>query len=576
MEDNNMIKYKLCIWRVNSRTKQVTREAVPASWEKLGGRGLVARILLDEVPPACEPLGPLNKLVFTPGLLVGHMLSSCDRISVGGKSPLTGGVKEANAGGTTGLHLMFLGIKALIIEDKPIDDTWSVLLITQSGISFEPADGLIGCGTFECAHKLIERYGSKIAVAVIGQGGEMQLASAGIQNFDKENLPARIAARGGLGAVMGTKKIKAIVIDAKVGQKPPIAHPEEYKQTQKAYTKALMDHPQTGVYRDYGTAAMARMADSFGGLPTRNFSAGQFEEVETISGEYMRDVILQRDGDGEPTHACMPGCTIRCSNNYAGADGKTIVSPLEYETIGLMGSNLGISDLDKIAKLNWIVNDLGLDSIEIGAALGVAAKAGLMEFGDYERATQLIGEIKQNTPFGRLLGSGATMTGKVLGVEQVPAVKGQAMSSYEPRAIKGTGVTYATSPQGADHTSGLTIRAKVNHLDPNGQAALSRTYQITMAGYDTLGACIFAGSGFGAAPDTIRDLLNSRYDWNVDSDILQVLGKETLRLEREFNLRAGFTKADDRLPEWMTREPLPPHNVVFDVSEEDLDGVFNW
>jgi aldehyde:ferredoxin oxidoreductase len=423
---------------------------------------------------------------------------------------------------------------------------------------------------------LIEKYGSKIAVAVIGQGGEMQLAAAGIQNFDKENLPSRIAARGGLGAVMGSKKIKAIIIDAKEGQKPPITHPEDFRKAQKAYTKALLEHPQTAVYRDYGTAAMARLCQTFGALPTRNFSVGQFDAVETISGEYMRDVILERGGDGEPTHACMPGCTIRCSNNYADSNGQSIVSPLEYETIGLMGSNLGIGDLDTIANLNWIVNDLGLDSIEIGAALGVAAQAGLMEFGNGERAAQLLDEIKQNTPLGRLLGNGATVTGKVLGVEQVPAVKGQAMSSYEPRAIKGTGVTYATSPQGADHTSGLTIRAKINHLDPNGQADISRTTQINMAGYDTLGACIFAGFGFSAAPETICDLLNSRYDWNIDADILQVLGRESLKLEREFNRRAGFTNADDRLPEWMTREPLPPHNVVFDVSEEDLDGVFNW
>lgn len=576
MDDKSTDNFDYCIWRVNNRTKIVTREPVPAAYEHIGGRALIARILLDEVPAKCEPLGPLNKLLFTPGLLVGHMLSSCDRISVGGKSPLTGGVKEANAGGTTGLHMMFLGIKALIIEDKPINDDWSVLLINREGITFQPAAGLVGCGVFECGQKLSEKYGNKIAVAVIGQSGELQLATAGIQNFDKENLPSRIAARGGLGALMGSKKIKAIVFDSKDGQKPPIAHPEEFRQAQKIYTKALMEHPQTAVYRDYGTAAMGRMCNSFGALPTRDFSAGVYEDVETISGEYMRDVILARDGEGEPTHACMPGCTIRCSNNYADANGKSIVSPLEYETIGLMGSNLGISNLDTIAKLNWRVNDLGLDSIEIGAALGVAARAGLMQFGDGERAAELIDEIKRNTPLGRLLASGATITGKVLGVEQVPSVKGQAMSAYEPRAIKGTGVTYATSPQGADHTSGLTIRAKINHLDPNGQAAVSLTAQINMAGYDTLGACIFAGFGFGAAPETVRDLLNSRYDWNVGSDILQVLGRESLTLEREFNRQAGFTNADDRLPEWMTREPLPPHNVVFDVSEEDLDGIFKW
>lgn len=572
--NTNFFEYRVC--RVNSQELSFKFENVPSSWEKLGGRGLIAKILVDEVPARCEPLGAHNKLIFTPGLLVGHMLSSCDRISVGGKSPLTGGVKEANAGGTTGLHMAFLGLKALIIEDKPRNDTWHVLYVNKEGIRFDSAEGLVGLGVYECGEKIIEKYGPKIAASIIGPGGEMQLTTAGIQNFDKENLPSRIAARGGLGAVMGSKKIKAIVFDAKDGQKPPIVNTEQYRLAQKTFTKALMDAPQTTVYRDYGTAAMSRMSNSFGGIPTRNFSAGEFENVETISGEYMRDVILERGGEGNPTHACMPGCTIRCSNNYPDSNGVSIVSPLEYETIGLMGSNLGISDLDIVGKLNKVVNDLGLDSIEIGAALGVAAKAGLMEFGDGDRAMELIAEIKRNTPFGRLLGSGATITGKVLGVEEVPAVKGQAMSAYEPRAIKGTGVTYATSPQGADHTSGLTIRYKVNHLDPNVQAELSRTVQINMAGYDTLGACIFTGSGFTNAPEAIRDLLNARYGWNVNTDILQVLGRESLKLEREFNKMAGFTSADDRLPEWMTREPLPPNNSVFDVSENDLDGLFDW
>ena len=150
------------------------------------------------------------------------------------------------------------------------------------------------------------------------------------------------------------------------------------------------------------------------------------------------------------------------------------------------------------------------------------------------------------------------------------------MPAYDPRAIKGTGVTYATSPQGADHTCGLTIRAKIRHTDPEGQADLSRGGQISMAGYDTLGVCIFAGFGFAVAPDTIAALLNARYGWDVDTTILQELGRETLKLEREFNKGAGFTSADDRLPEWMTREPVAPTNAVFDVSEEDLDNVFNW
>jgi len=252
-----------------------------------------------------------------------------------------------------------------------------------------------------------------------------------------------------------------------------------------------------------------------------------------------------------------------------------IVSPLEYETIGLLGSNLGISDLETIGRMNYKVNDLGLDSIDIGAALGVVAEAGLMDWGDGIRAMELIDEIRAGTPLGRIIGSGAALSGKILGIERVPVVKGQAMSAYEPRSIKGTGVTFATSPQGADHTSGLTIRAKVNHLDPKGQADLSRTIQINMAGYDTLGACIFAGFGFTSAPESIRDLLNARYGWNLDSNVLQNLGRETLLMEREFNRRAGFTKEDDRLPEWMCREPVPPFNAVFDVPDQDLDDIFN-
>jgi len=318
------------------------------------------------------------------------------------------------------------------------------------------------------------------------------------------------------------------------------------------------------------------MCQHFGSLPTRGFSVGQFEGAEKISGEHMREVILQRDGRGKTTHACMRGCAIQCSNIYVDSKGEEIVAPLEYETIGLMGSNLGIDDLDTIAYLSREVADLGLDTIDMGAALGVAAQAGLMEWGDGERAMELISEIRKGTPLGRVLGNGAAATGLVFGVERVPAVKGQAMSAYDPRAIKGTGVTFATSPQGADHTCGLTIRAKVNHTDPKGQAEISRSSQISMAGYDTLGVCIFAGFGFGMALHTIPELLNARYGWQVDEDILSELGKQTLQMERTFNKLAGFTSADDRLPEWMTREPLAPTNAVFDVPDEDLDSVFDF
>jgi aldehyde:ferredoxin oxidoreductase len=468
-------------------------------------------------------------------------------------------------------------MKALIIEGQPQGKDWWVLYLSKDGCRFDPAPELAGLGVYDSAARLLERYGPKVSISLIGPGGEMQLRAAGIQNLDKDRMPTRINARGGLGALMGSKRLKAIIFDTAGGQKQPLADPAAFRAAQKIYTQEVMNHPQSQAYRDYGTAGIARMCNTFGALPTRNFSCGSNPEVETISGEYMREQILRRGGKADPSHACMAGCTIRCSNVYTGEDGQEVlVSPLEYETIGLMGSNVGIQDLDVIARMNWIVNDLGLDSIDLGAALGVAAEAGLLEFGDGARAIQLLREIYTGSPTGRMLGNGAALTGQVLGVQRVPVVKNQALSAYDPRAIKGTGITYATSPMGADHTAGLTIRAKIDHLDPTIQVTPSRNAQINMAGYDTLGACIFAGFGFAASPESIRDLINARYGWQVGTDFLQVLGRETLLLEREFNRQAGFTKQDDRLPEWMRREALAPTGAVFDVAESDLDSVFAW
>jgi len=572
-----MTDYKSQVWRVNVQGKTLKQEPVSDSWQRLGGRGLLARILLDEVDPTCDPLGPSNKLIFAPGLLVGHMLSSTDRISVGGKSPLTGGIKEANAGGRTGLHMAYMGIHALIIEGMPKDDGFWVLHLSLNGAKWEKADDLAGLGVYATAPKLIENYGDKVAIALIGPGGEMKMKAAGIQNIDKDKIPSRMAARGGLGAVMGSKGLKAIVFDNAGGQRPPIVNSDAFKVATKDYTKAVLEHPQSATYRDYGTAAMAQMTQRFAALPAKNFSRGTFEQVDNISGEQLREFTLTRGKPSDPSHACMAGCTIKCSNVFGGDDGKIIVSPLEYETIGLMGTNLEIASLDSIGRLNWEVNDLGLDSIEIGGALGVAADAGLMGWGSEKDALKLIGEIRNGTELGHVIGDGAVTVGKKYGIGRVPAVKGQAMSAYEPRSIKGTGVTYATTPQGADHTCGLTIRAQIDHLDPTAQKDVSLNAQLNMAGYDTLGACIFAGFGYAATPDgVVKRLLSARYGWDdLPDNILQALGKQTIKMEREFNKRAGFTEEDDRLPKWMTEEALPENGAVFDVSEDVLDHIFD-
>lgn len=563
------------VLRANLQTGQIRYEETPEAWRRLGGRGLVARFLLDEVPARCDPMGAENKLIWAPGLLVGHMLSSCDRISVGGKSPLTGGVKEANAGGTTGLKMVWLGLSALIVEGDPAANYgWKILVVTSDGARLEDAGDLVGLGLKDTALRLTERFGKKIGISAIGPGGERRYYTAGITHIDKDRNLTRISARGGLGAVMGAKRLKAIVFDCPQSNQPPLVDKDLFRDASRRYIARLKEHPQTSqIYTFYGTAAMVKLCGSLGGMPTRNFSAGSFEDAEKISGETIHDLNLSRGGD--VSHACMPGCTIKCSNIYAGPDGETLVTPLEYETIGLMGSNLGLNDPDVIARMNDIANDLGIDTIDVGAAIGVAAEAGWMAYGDGERALEIMDEVQRDTALGRIVAGGAALAGKILGVERVPVVKGQAMSAYDPRAIKGTGVTYATSPQGGDHTAGLTVRAKVNHLDPDVQIELSRNAQYNTAGYDSLGACVMGSFGFALDPTIVPDLVNGRYGWGVGSNYLRELGRETILLEREFNRQAGFSAAEDRLPNWMQREALPPMNGVFDVPDDALDTIYD-
>ncbi|GAB6152141.1 aldehyde ferredoxin oxidoreductase C-terminal domain-containing protein [Desulfosporosinus burensis] len=559
------------ILRVDMANLTIDHEPVKEKYSLLGGRALIARFLLDEVNPTCEPLGRHNKLIFAPGLLGGSKVFSSGRISIGGKSPLTGGVKESNGGGVVGVKLGRLGYKAIIIEELPQNDQKYLLYVNQEGIKLLPANDYWGLGVYDTAARLREKFGKSIAISCIGPAGEKKFLSAGIANTDTEGVPSRYSGRGGLGAVMGSKGIKALIIDDSGVKSIEPIHAEKFKAALKEYARLSGESPVTQVYTKYGTAATLQVANALGGLPTRNFSAGVYEKAEVISGEHLYDVLVERKG--KPSHACMPGCIIRCSNVYVDKQGKEIVSPLEYETIALMGSNLEIDDFDVIAQLNYLCNDYGIDTIETGATLGVAMDGGLLAFGDAEGALNLVHEIGKGSLVGRVLGMGAQIAGKVLGVSNVPVVKGQAMPGYEPRGIKGTAVTYATSPMGADHTAGITIRAKVDHHSPEGQAGLSRKAQYTVPIWDELGLCLFASATLGPNLELLCEIINSLMDLDLDEAKLFELAANTVQWEREFNKRAGFTKADDRLPEYFREVNNPANNCVFDVSDEELDSV---
>ncbi len=559
--------------RVDTGTQNISYDPVPEAYQDLGGRILTARILSDELKPTCDPLGKHNKLVFATGLLAGTAVSSSGRLSIGGKSPLTKGIKESNSGGTLAARLAQMQIKALILEGLPENTAPFILIIEPEGSRIIPAEAYQHLGVYAFTEAMLEQYPGA-SLACIGPAGERLYNAAGVAITDTDGCPSRYCGRGGLGAIMGAKGLKAVVIPEK--GKVPLAREQDFKEALKRYTQTLKDAPGTQAYRDYGTAAMLDHVNGLKGLPTRNFSQGVFEQAEQINARAMVTNISNRGGEGRLSHPCMPGCIIQCSNVYPGPDGKTLVAPLEYENMVLLGSNLGIGDLDDIARLNWHCNDIGVDAIETGCALGVAMEAGLAPFGDGRAALDLLEEVRLGTPLGRVLGSGSGITGSVFGVRNVPVVKNQGMPAYDPRAIKGMGVTYATSAMGADHTCGPTARGEVDHTSPGDQADLSLKMQKIVAMFDCTGLCLFCIGAVAPHPNLILELINACHGWDKDLDWLNSMYLEMMRLEHGFNARAGFTKLDNRFNEAFTERKLPELGTVFDVPDEELDRILEF
>jgi aldehyde:ferredoxin oxidoreductase len=579
--------------RFNMANLSVTLEELPEAYKYLGGRGLTSTIVHDEVDPMCHPLGPNNKLIFAPGLVTGTAAPTSARISVGGKSPLTGGIKEANAGSGFPPALASLGVRAIVVEGQPEEKgKWYLAHVSWDGdagqpkVEFMPADQYAGRDVYEVFPELFERFG-KVNVAGIGVAGEYLYSNSGVVFDDLEGRPSRYAGRGGLGAVMGSKGLKFIVVDRAGAPGVPVVDKELLDRGRKELTQALMAAGITkpkGSLNMYGTAVLINIMNEAGGLPTRNFSDGRFDGAPKIAGESIFEGNKERLGKELYNHACSPGCIIRCSNTWHREDGSEHVSCQEYESIWSLGANCGIDSLDVTGELIRLCNAYGVDTIEMGCTLAVAMEGGLLEFGDGDKAIELMHELGKGTPVGRILGAGTATTARVLGVSRTPVVKGQSMPAYEPRAVKGIGITYATSTMGADHTAGYTISpeildvtASLDPLTPEGKAAVSRGFQTTTAWItDTTGHCLFITFAmdeptfFQGVLDEVNGVLGTKY---AVEDITK-MGAEILRKERAFNEAAGFTRLDDRVPEFMKYEKLPPHNQVFDVPDEALDAVY--
>ena len=570
--------------RVDTKNRTFSFETPPAEFAPLGGRALTSRMVLDEVPATCHPLSRSNKLIIAPGLLSGTAAANSGRLSVGAKSPLTGGIKESNSGGLVSQKLAKLGIKAVVLEEKPEDDSFYMIVIKKDSVQILPADEYAGLGTNEIIARLWEKYGKRTGVMCIGPAGEKCLSAASINLADPKGHPGRAVGRGGLGAVMGSKRIKAIVVDDKGADKMPLADPEAFRAANKAWAKMLTDHPVSGQgLPGFGTAVLVNVLNEAGALPTQNFRSGRFESAQDISGERMTELIEQRGG--VVAEGCHPGCVIKCSQCYNDKNGKYLTSGFEYETVWAFGSHCLIKDLDDIAMLDSLCDDLGVDTIDTGVAVGLAMEGGLIPWGDSKAAIELVKKIGTDDPVGRLIGNGAAFAAQGLGVDRVPVVKRQALPAYDPRAVKGVGVTYATSPMGADHTSGYAVTANilkvggdVNPLTKENNVELSKNLQIATAALDAAGLCIFVAFAVLDNEDGVQkivDLLNAQYGLSLTPDDVVELGCSILKNEREFNRRAGFTTAHDQLPAFF-KETLPPHNTAWDFSDEELQQAMTF
>jgi aldehyde:ferredoxin oxidoreductase len=565
------------VLRVNTTRGTLKTEEFKKENQSFGGRGLIAKVMTDEVDPKCDPLGPDNKLIIATGLFAGTNVSTAHRLSVGGKSPLTLGIKEANVGGTAGYQMAGHGIKMIVLEGAPSASKWKLLRIAASGQpELVPADEYAGLNNYALVERLKSKYGKNVAVMSIGNAGERGYKNSSVQVTDgTSGHPSRAAGRGGLGAVMGSKKIKAIVIEPATTR---AAFPYVDKAKFDAANKKLVDATlaEGSFARGFttiGTINTVGMSGPTGMLPVRNYS-GQFfgyERLQRIDGNAF--VAKLKENGGKNGVPCQPGCIVRCSNVYNGKNGQYVTSGLEYETVGLLGSNCDIDDLDWIAEADKICDDLGLDTIETGATIGVCMDVGKIPWGDKKAAMGLLKEMVDGTDFGNLMGQGTAALGKKLKATRVPVAKGQAMAAYDPRNAQAIGVTYATSPMGADHTAGTAMMPFADMMGKAMRSGMSGRTQMGQAATDCM-MCNFQFGLTNSDPTILPDLLNGSIGGGWSAEKVAQLGRDIINMELAFNKAAGFTKKDTRLPEFFYTEISLATGAVYDLTPDDLVDTF--
>lgn len=562
--------------RVNLSNKSIKMEKLNMDDAKLylGGRGLGSKILYDEIDPKIDPLSPENKLIFMTGPMTGTFAASAGRFNVVAKAPLTGTIGAANSGGHFGPELKFAGYDGIIFEGK--SDTPVYLHICDDVVEIKHAQHLWGKDVMETTDILRQENEEDAKVACIGPAGEKLVLFATIMN-DKD----RAAGRSGLGAVMGSKNLKAVAVRGTNGIS--VANPEEFKKASIDARTKLKNHPVTGQgLAAYGTQVLMNILNEAHSLPTNNWKSSWFEDADKISGEYLTENYLIRN------KACF-ACNMGCGRVIRIPDGKYkgIVAGPEYEAGWSYGADCGINDMNAIDKANHVCNMLGLDPITMGATIacamemyekGIITKDDLgkeLIFGDAESIIEWTERTGYREGFGDIMAEGSyRMADKYGHGELSMSVKKQEMPAYDARAIQGMALEYATSNRGGCHVRGyltspeiLGIPVKTDPLVTEGKAGLLKTFQDLTSMVDSSDICLFTTFGIGL-PE-IGNMLRPAIGIDISDQEILKIGERTWNLERLFNIEAGFTKEDDTLPNRLLNEPVSSGPAKGKVAELD-------
>ena len=567
------------VLRVNLNEGTCSSEPLNMEWAKeyIGQRGLATRYLVEEVDPTCDPLGSDNKLIFATGPLTGTMASTGGRYSVITKGPLTGAIACSNSGGYLGAELKLAGWDMVIFEGKSAEPVY--LYVVNESAELLSASEIWGKSVWETDEILHKTHqDTRLRIAACGRSAEAGCLYAGIVN----DLH-RAAGRSGVGTVMASKNLKAIAVIGTQGV-GNIKDPARFMQTTAEQKKVLVDHPVTGTgLPTLGTQVLMNVINETGALPTRNMRDVQFEGANNISGEQM---LEPRERDGKPnltTNAACFACTIACGRISTIDQGHFTVENkpqywgnsggLEYEAAWALGADTGVDDLDALTYANFVCNEDGFDPISFGSTVAAAMElydigaitkedTGGMElkFGSAEALAWSAEKVATGEGFGADLGLGSKRLCEKYGHPDLSmTVKGQEFPAYDPRAIQGMGLTYATSNRGACHLRSYTVSSEIlgipEKTDPlvtEGKAGLVKAFQDVTAAWDSTGLCLF--TSFAWSLENVAPQLDAACEGEWTADRLMETGERIWNLEREFNNKAGLTSADDTLPKRLLEE----------------------